>query len=262
MVTSEPDSPTRLSRAQRVAAHIEDEILDNNWSAGTRLGLRTDLMTKFDASPTVMNEALGILREHGMVEVRRGPAGGVFVATQPPHVRLGSLGLWFHHTNVSPAWMFELRVRVEDETAPMAYERMTGAHLATLERLQEVITTSDSAEEYLEAILDFHHILVQAAENSLLEEMHLMLLTVLRASLARAAFVEDSGDSRCHTVDIHRRIIDALRDRDREAFDAAMAAHHTSVVRSSTDAALIASSERRPIWHGLPEEGLGHTNVG
>ena len=84
-----PEARSNLSRAQQVAAQVENELLAARTPVGTSLGRRTDLMERFGISPTVCNEALRILRDRDLVMVRPGPGGGIFVANVPPQVRLG-----------------------------------------------------------------------------------------------------------------------------------------------------------------------------
>lgn len=211
-------------------------------------------MNRYTASPTVMNEALRILREHQMVEVRREPNGVVFVAAQPPHVRLSAVQLWFHHTNVSPAWMFEMRVRVEIRAMPEAFMRITSVEIERLVECLRIMAETEDASRYLEAAFGFHHVLVQASGDELLEEMHRMLLTVLRVSRARAAFTPDADAFRTRSVDIHRQLIDALRSRDREAFTRWAHTQYETMVRAGVD---VRSGERvrvGPVWAGLPED--------
>lgn len=242
---------SKPSRAEEIAAAIEAQIRDRGWPQGARLGLRTELMEEHGASPTVINEALGLLRERHMVEVRRGPAGGVYVAGQPPHARLGAVHLWFHHTNVSPAWMFELRVRVQHRAMPEAFARVTDQDLEGLESRHRTMVETDDAAEYLEAAFSFHHILVAAAQDPLLEEMHRMVLTVLRVALARAVFPPESGAYRARSVTVHRQLIDALRSRDYEAFSRWERTQYETLVRGGMD---VSSDQLRvgPLWEGLP----------
>src|ERR1700691_3283909 len=96
------DSQTQRSRAQQIAAEIEAEILSTRVPAGTRLGLRTDLIARFGASPPVINEALRILRERDLVTVKPGPNGGVIVGNPPPPLRLGGVDVWHQGPNVEP----------------------------------------------------------------------------------------------------------------------------------------------------------------
>jgi DNA-binding transcriptional MocR family regulator len=89
------------SRAQQIATEIEAEIPSDRIPAGTRLGLRTDLISRFEVSPLVMNEALRILRKRHLVTVKLGPNGGVIVDSPPPQVRLGGIDVW--HQGRPPA---------------------------------------------------------------------------------------------------------------------------------------------------------------
>lgn len=247
----ESDLPPRLSRAQEIAATLEAEIRDQDWPVGWRVGLRTEMMKRFEASPTAINEALGILRDRQLIEVRRGPGGGVFVASRPPHVRLGVVHLWFNHTNVSPAWMFELRVRVENRAVPRVLARITDADIERLEDLLRIIAGTDDPEAYLEAAFGFHDVLVRVAGDDLLSEMHRMLLTVLRVSRARATFSPDVEVHRPRSVMIHRELIDALRTGDEVRFERFIAAHFQTMMRTGMD---IGSDEAVavPVWSNLP----------
>src|SRR5260221_14011531 len=118
-----PSSGERRSRAQQVALVIENALLTSRTPVGTSLGRRTDLMVEHDVSPTVMNETLRILRDRGLVVVRPGPGGGVFVANQPPQVRLGALDLWFSGSGTDPLDLFEARNHLEDILTSVALDR-------------------------------------------------------------------------------------------------------------------------------------------
>ncbi|MDX8030413.1 VOC family protein [Lentzea sp. BCCO 10_0856] len=79
----------------RIAADLEKEILEQRLDSGARFALRTELIERFGVSANAMNEALRILRERGVVNVKPGVQGGVFIAQPPPQVRLGVIDLWF-----------------------------------------------------------------------------------------------------------------------------------------------------------------------
>ena len=64
------ESALRSSRAERVAADLEHEILSARLPVGAHLGRRSEIMDRFGISPTVMNETLRILRDRDLVAVR------------------------------------------------------------------------------------------------------------------------------------------------------------------------------------------------
>ena len=77
------DPALRSSRAERVAADLEHEILSARLPVGAHLGRRSELMDRFGISPTVMNETLRILRDRDLITVRPGP-GNLPSAMTPP----------------------------------------------------------------------------------------------------------------------------------------------------------------------------------
>ena len=84
------DPAVRSSRAERVAADLEHEILSEQLPVGSHLGRRSELMDRFGISPTEMNETLRILRDRDLVSGRPGPGGGITVGSAPPPV-------WYRH---------------------------------------------------------------------------------------------------------------------------------------------------------------------
>ena len=57
------DPAVRSSRAERVAADLEHEILSEQLPVGSHLGRRSELMDRFGISPTVMNEVIALVDE-------------------------------------------------------------------------------------------------------------------------------------------------------------------------------------------------------
>lgn len=77
-VSSESGSrPSKLHElvAYRLTLEIEDRALQ----AGEFLGSEAELMDRLGAGRGVMREALNLMQLNGVVEVRRGPSGGVYV---------------------------------------------------------------------------------------------------------------------------------------------------------------------------------------
>jgi hypothetical protein len=70
-----------------------------------------------------MNETRRILRDRGLVVVRPGTGGGIFVASLPPEVRIGATDLWFSDSAIHPLELFEARVHLEDSLTLVAFHR-------------------------------------------------------------------------------------------------------------------------------------------
>src|SRR6201996_1813965 len=102
-------------------------------TAGARLGRRTDLIDRFEASPPVMNEALRILRERDLVTVRPGPNGGVIVSSPPPQLRLGGIDVWHQGLTVEPEQLFEARSQLDTLLTSVAAQRATPEDIRTMQ---------------------------------------------------------------------------------------------------------------------------------
>src|SRR5271156_5724544 len=185
------DPALRFSRAERVAADLEHEILSARLPVGAHLGRRSEIMDRFGISPTVMNETLRILRDRDLVAVRPGPGGGITVASAPPQVRVGALDLWFQSSNPHPLDLFEARLYLEFGLTKAAFERATGDDIAAMRSAMVTLRASTEAEQFFDAVLAFHRVVAAAAHIPVLEGMHQLILTGIKAVLTRVLFVGD-----------------------------------------------------------------------
>jgi DNA-binding FadR family transcriptional regulator len=220
------------SRAQQVAAAIENELLASRTPVGTSLGRRTDLMGHHRVSPTVMNEALRILRDRDLVVVRPGPGGGVFVASLPPQVRLGALDLWFTGSGTDPRDLFEARTHLEDILTSVALDRAGPADLRDMEWAVEEMRGATEPRAYLEANLRLHQAIARAARIPVLAGMYEAIAAIIAGTLARAELLAGHEEMYARNVEVHAEIVAAIRERDREALAKLMDLHRQDLVRA------------------------------
>src|ERR1700728_1020330 len=160
-----PGQP-RGSRPQQIAAEIEAEILASRHPAGTKLGRRTDLISRFGVSPSVMNEALRILRERNLVTVRPGPNGGVIVDSPPPQVRLGGIDVWHQGLAVDPEQLFDARTHLDELLTTVAVQRATPDDIRAMEwALEDMRAAGDDARAFLSANMRFHLAVARASRH-------------------------------------------------------------------------------------------------
>jgi DNA-binding FadR family transcriptional regulator len=225
--------PVRMSsRAQQVAAAIENALLADRTPVGTSLGRRTDLMEHHQVSPMVMNEVLRILRDRGLVVVRPGPGGGVFVASQPPQVRLGALDLWFSDSGPDPLDLFEARTHLEDVLTSVAVDRAGPADVRALEWAVEEMRNAPDPRGFLEANLRFHQAIARAARIPVLAGMYEAIAAIVTGNLKRAVLLPGHEEMYAHNIEVHAGIAAAIRDHDREALDKLMTLHRHDLVRA------------------------------
>jgi DNA-binding FadR family transcriptional regulator len=215
-----------------VAADVEDEILAARLPVGAHLGRRAEFMDRFAISPMIMSETLRILRDRGLVTVRPGTGGGIFVAALPPQVRLGGMDLWFHDPGTHPLDLFEARVHLEAQLTPVAFDRATGDDVLAMRAALDRMDRAGTAHAFLDAVMTLHRALVAAARVPVLDAMHQAVIALLRSTLSRATFVEGYEPLLRHSIDVHRGIVEAISSHNRPAFSKVMLLHHDDLVRA------------------------------
>jgi len=73
-----------MKKAECVARHLREMILDAGWPVGAQLGTLPELMERFDVGRPVLREALRGLERMGAIRVERGIGGGVKVTSPNP----------------------------------------------------------------------------------------------------------------------------------------------------------------------------------
>jgi DNA-binding FadR family transcriptional regulator len=227
-----PEASGRGSRAQQVAAQIEAEILTERHAAGTKLGLRTDLIARYGVSPAVMNEALRILRDRDLVTVRPGPNGGVIVASPPPQIRTGGIDVWHQGLAVEPEQLFDARNHLDALLTTVALQRATPEDIRAMEwALDEMRAASADARAFLAANMRFHLAVARASRIELLAGLYESVVAVLTATMTKATFIDPTRELVQHNIQVHADLIVAIKEQDGTRLQKLLALHHQDTVR-------------------------------
>lgn len=231
-----PDGPMEMrtsgSRAERIAEALQDEIVTGSLRSGARLGLRTELIARFGASPAAVDEALRMLRDRGLVTVRPGPSGGVFVADTPAQVRLGAIDVWFSGAVNDPKDLFAARVFFDDAFAALAVGRAEPSDVRAMAwALDEMRAASDDPRGYLDASMRFHLAIARASRLAVVVGLYETVVALLRAGLAQARFVEPREHRVSHSLEVHENMLLAIREADATAMGKLVALHGADLRR-------------------------------
>src|ERR1700756_2804591 len=167
----------RSSRAERVAADLEHEILSARLPVGAHLGRRSEIMDRFGISPTVMNETLRILRDRDLVTVRPGPGGGITVASAPAQVRVGVLDLSFQPSTPHPLDLFEARLYLEFGMTKAAFERATADDITAMRSAMIALRAPPHRGQFFDPGLAFPRVLPSRRQHPGPEGMHRLIVT-------------------------------------------------------------------------------------
>ena len=209
---------------EQVAVQIEKRILDGELRSGDRLPTERDLAEQFKVSRTAVREAMKILAQKGLVDMRPGRGtiviDGSNAAMQDSidlvmKLKLGEVG---GSDNLT-----EVRAILETEIAALAAARATEKEIAAMSEAVGVMDESlGNADAFIAADNHFHEALAQATQNALILILVNSIVNLL-SEQRKQIFETEGGPQRGQFH--HRRILASVIARDSEAARAAMRAH-------------------------------------
>ena len=215
---------------EQIVQQIEESILKGELIEGSQLPAERDLAKQFGVSRTAVREAIKALQEKGLVDAF--PGRGTFVTNGTSNsmrrsldrlVKSGEPGGW--------AYLVEVREILEPEIAALAAVRADAQDITTM---REALFVMDNAawdsDAYIEADLDFHLALAEAAANPIVLSLIDSIVGLLREQRLRI-FQVAGGPERGQSH--HRRILEAIKRRDSQAARAEMQAHLSQIREDS-----------------------------
>jgi len=222
---------------ERVAEQIEKRILDGELRSGDRLPTERDLAEQFHVSRTAVREAMKILAQKGLVDMR--PGRGTIVIDGAHEAMQHSIGLVMKLKLGEVGGsdnLVEVREILESEIAALAAARATVEEIAAMQEAVRVMDESlNDADAYIVADNRFHQALAKATQNTLI----LILIDSIVNPLSeqrKQIFEVKGGPERGQFH--HRRILESVIQRDPGAARAAMREHLRQVrddVKAFTD---------------------------
>ena len=133
---------THLFRAARqnrifqdVVEQIQEAIIDGQLKVGDRLPAERDLKEMLQTSRSTLREALRVLEQKGLIEIKLGMGGGAVVKKVTSDLVAESLDLLIRSNQVSLKHIAEFRERVEGDVVRLATSRLTKSDIDALEKL-------------------------------------------------------------------------------------------------------------------------------
>lgn len=230
----------RTSRLyEQIVQQIEESVLKGTLKPGDQLPAERELAQRLGVSRTAVREAVKTLREKGLVEAYSGRGTFITDGTSLAARQSFDLMVKLGQPEGSPH-LAELRLILEPGIAALAAVRAEEEHLTTM---REAVAVMDRAqrdpEAYIEADLDFHLALAEAAANPLILSLIDSIVGLLREQRIKIFNVE-GGPQRGQIH--HKRIMSAVERHDPEMARAAMRSHLEQVREDSKAPAGVPSS--------------------
>ena len=166
---------------QDLVTQIEEAILNGKLKPGDRLPPERGLQEMFETSRGSLREALRVLEEKGLIDIRTGAGGGSVVKTPGTEQVSQSLGFLIRYQQVSLDHLAQFREDVEGTVVALATERADAADVALLKDLLNEAESNinggiDHIEGFLEADrrihLEFSRIAGNPIYASVLQSVH------------------------------------------------------------------------------------------
>ncbi|MBL1241911.1 MAG: FCD domain-containing protein [OCS116 cluster bacterium] len=248
--------------ADLVVDQIERHIISGILSAEQKLPAERELAEQFNISRPKLREALQVLEQRGLVEVRK--SGGTFISKLiMPSMAPAMAQLYSRHREAIYDFL-EYRSEQESFAAHLAAQKATSYDKNII---TDIIKKMEAAHELknpsLEAELDIklHHSIVEAAHNSVL--VHMMRSTyglINQGVFYNREFLYKKPGTRKKLLDQHRNIAYAIIDGTPEAAAAAAEAHMQFVMTSihqeeNEEKRLYVARKRSYILKNTPPKG-------
>jgi len=215
---------------EQIVQQIEQSIRKGVLKAGDQLPAERELAEQFGVSRTAVREAVKALHEKGLVEAY--PGRGTFITSETSNSIRITLDRMIKTGQLEGTLqLVEVREILEPEIAALAATR---ANEETLKEMRQAVKVMDEAQEdpdaYIEADLDFHLALAEAAANPIILSLIDSIVAVLREQRMRI-FKVDGGPTRGQYH--HKKILEAVEHHDASAAREAMRAHLQQVREDS-----------------------------
>lgn len=219
----------RTVLSQEIAHRILNFIHDGHIQPGERLPPERELATLLGVSRPSVREALRALQLMNIIEIR--PGDGTYVGSLEPDKLAQPLEQILRLLqDVSYIEVLETRRLLESAIAELAAERMSAESLQKLEAcIEKAEKGVNDPEAFLAADIELHSLIVEATGNPLLMSLYGSIAHLGIATRERTGYIPGVREQ---TLDHHKKIVKALRERDQTKSRKAMHDHLLDVEKA------------------------------
>ncbi len=241
-----------------IVEQIRDDIFQGRRKPGDRLPPEHILAEQFNMSRTGVREALRVLESQGLVRIRHGYAGGVFVDDAGLTPVLGALQTLLRLGQVEVNELYQARVLFEPTLARLAVEHSDEVSMKQMEdNINRAKAALAAGMDAFAINLKFHTILAQASGNKVLGLVMQALLELLHGP--DRSYPTNQSISR-KAVNDHVQLLDAIRSHNVTLAEQLMVKHLHDLkgrfarIQQQMRRARSVGKQAIPTWGGIRPE--------
>lgn len=205
--------------APQIAEAIREAIVSGELISDARLPSESDMAEQYGVSRPTVREALKRLAAQNLIRTQRGATGGAFVnrlTFQDAYAQqINTATLLLSMNAVSFETACEARYALERACAPLAAERRSPDHLATMRaEITRQGAPGLSDEAFCDSDVVFHRALVDAAGNPVLSYQLAGAVEAMQPLMNMITFTERN---RARIIALHEGIADGMEGKDAQA---------------------------------------------
>ena len=216
-------TPIRVpTAADEVADRLVTAVALGAFVPGDRLPVERELARLLGVARSTVREALSRLRLAGLVEVRRGRAGGAYVLESWTSESAAAVRRTLEHQQPELDDLLDLRARVEELVARAAAERRTPTDVADLEEALAAFRQAREPAEEHRLDTRIHDAVLKAADNPQIVELSRGLLARVTLGFPIEPYRQEVFQ---RAVDEHTDLVAAVVDGDADRAGQAARSH-------------------------------------
>lgn len=234
MTTAASKSSVPQSRgiADTLVEMIEREAAEAGYPPGHFIGTRKELLERFGVAPATLGEAIRVLRNRGIIAVRPGPGGGIFVAQQSAITRLGHSLIRLTDADATVDDCLAITDSLDQEVVHDAVTHRTDEDVAELtELLASLEAVWGDAERAQPLNWRLHQRIAQITPNQILKIVYTNVVDYILTNLDGVPKAPGFSSTSVDRLDVHRRLVDAIVRQDLSAAMEAVHDHRTVLSR-------------------------------
>lgn len=219
------------SRAEELAASLEERIRTNRLAPGDLVGTLDQLRAETGFARSTISEAVRLLRERGLLEIRPGRGGGLFVTHPSPVIRLRHTLLSVGDGGASVRDAIELREALEEFISLSAARYREESDVPALRAvLAEMKASLGDWTAFMQANWKLHDLIAGITPNDMAGAVYKATLGYLTHTSSSRIDDASAGETsyRLQRYQVHEDLVEAIVAGDEAAVRHAVERHNAT----------------------------------